>query len=149
MPNYLTDGNVWIAFWPLLITALLISLILSLFVKAERREFFVSSAAFSMLGIATGYVTGLSREPAVNAVLPAVLSLFGALGVFMIGKDKGSRTIVGFCTFAFAVTLMLGILWGARMRWDIEQFLLSEEYLTYLAKTEALKKSLGLSGTQK
>jgi hypothetical protein len=38
---------------------------------------------------------------------------------------------VGFCTFAFAVTLMLGILWGARMRWDIEQFLLSEEYLTY------------------
>ena len=148
IPVFLIYWEVWITFWTLLITALLVAAILSGFVKAERREFFISTVAFSMLGIATGFITGNSREPAVNAVLPAVLSLFGGLAVFMIGKERGGHTLVGYCTFAFAVTLMLGTLWGAEYRRDAEVYLLSEKYLRKLAEVEALKKQLGLSGAQ-
>ena len=110
-------------------------------------------AAFSILGIGIGYLSGLSREPVGGEVLPAVLSLFAGLTVFLIGKDKADRVIVALSVFAFAVTLFVGSLWGSRMRFEAEQYYLSEDYLKYRASVEAkvseFRKKLGLLVDQK
>ena len=47
--------------------------------------------AFSLLGFVTGQIMGQSREPAVMAVLPAVLTLLGGIDVYLVGA-KGIQT---------------------------------------------------------
>ena len=73
-----------------------------------------------MLGLATGYLTGFSRAPAVGAVLPAVLSLMAGLGAFIIGKHSEGRVIVSLCILTFSLSLVLATGWGAAMRQTAE-----------------------------
>lgn len=89
-----------------------------------------------MLGLVAGYLTGYSRQPAVGAVLPAVLSLIGGLAVFLVGKDKTSRSVVSLSIFAFSISLVLGVSWGAVMRTTAEEYKKSETYLKQRAYIE-------------
>ena len=104
--------------------------------KTKRKEYFLVFLSFSMLGIVTGYLTGFSREPAVGAVLPAVLSLMGGLLVFMVGKDASNRKILCSSMFLFSLMLLIGSGWGSVMRDKAVYFL-----ETRAAAAEALKKS--------
>lgn len=155
MPPYLTDIRIWNIFWPLPVAAFLISFAFYWVGRTaeERKGLLIILTAFSILGIGTGYLAGLSREPVAGEVLPAVLSLFAGLAVFLVAKDKVNRVIVGLSIFAFAVCLLIGSLWGSRMRWEAEQYLLSETYLKYRADVEAAvaqhRKTLGLAESQK
>src|SRR5262245_45223413 len=75
----------------------------------------------ALLGIVTGIIAGYSRQPAVTAVLPAVLTFVGALvGLLFSSSSSANR----FPLLVAAVTLVLffygGIFTGAALRgpWD-------------------------------
>lgn len=81
MPPYLTNTESWKSLWPIVLVALGLALFSAMLAadsgqrKTQIKELFFVLTAFSMLGMVTGYLSGFSREPALNAVLPAVLSL--------------------------------------------------------------------------
>lgn len=131
MPPYLTQIEVWKSIWPIILVVFLLAAIISMFEckKEQRIELFLVVLAFSILGMVTGYLTGFSRESAVGAVLPAVLSLMGGLMIFLVGKSKESRAIVSISMIVFSFTLLLGTGWGAVMRSTAEEFKKSEAYL--------------------
>lgn len=75
---------------------------------------------FTVLGIIAGYITGLSRDPAVAAVLPAVLTLVGAL---ILGfSTNGRQKIIAASAVVIYLSLSLvgGIDYGARKRTQYE-----------------------------
>lgn len=150
MPSYLTHIENWKALWPLPVTVLLLTFLFIVFIRPKEKylEFSVLLAAFSMLGLAAGYLTGFSREPAVGAVLPAVLSLMGGVAVFLVGKNVTTRMIVGLSILIFSISLVLGTSWGAVMRQTAEDFRTSEIFLKQHALTEVevkeFRQALGL-----
>lgn len=112
-----------------------------LFAKNERRRAFVVVLSLALLGVTTGQLTGQSRDPAVTAVLPAVLGLVGAISVYIVAnKDIKQQAIVAISLSAFSLNLLVGAFWGASLRDNSNRFesnqqqklqseLLSEDYL--------------------
>ena len=142
MPPYLTHAETWEAVWPLPLAAVVIASLLYTIVMLvarpeDKRGLLLVLLAFSMLGIVTGYLTGLSREPAVGAVLPAVLSLFGGLAAALIGRDNASRMVVSIAVLAFAFSIVLSTGWGVRLRNIAEEDKISKNYLMHRAQIEA------------
>ncbi len=120
MPPYLTNYQLWQALWPIVVIVLFVAAVVSVSAvpSGQRKEAYYAIAAFSMLGITTGYLAAFSREPTLSAVLPAVLSLFGGLAVFLIGQKEnvGTRRLVSLCVFVFSLMLVIGAGWGSVMR---------------------------------
>jgi hypothetical protein len=80
-------------------------------------HFVVAAVAFSMLGYVTGNTMSNSREPAVAAVLPAVLTLMGGVGAFLIGsKGLRNQIVVAALIFDFSLALFIGGFSGAELR---------------------------------
>lgn len=143
MPPYLTHVENWKALWPLFLASILLTTLFFILIrpKEERRDFVLIVLAFSMLGLVAGYLTGFSRQAAVGAVLPAVLSLMGGLAVYLLGKDKSIRAIVAISVLAFSVSLVIGTGWGAIMRDSAAEYKRSELYLKQRAYIEAEVKN--------
>lgn len=139
MPPYLKHVEGWKALWPLPVSAILLAILFFFIIRPrqERIEFILMLLAFSMLGLVAGYLTGNSRESAVGAVLPAVLSFIGGLAVFLIGKDKAHKTTVSLSVLTFSLSLLLGTSWGSIMRDMSEEYKKSEIYLKQRAFIEA------------
>ena len=118
MPPYLTFGPGWEAIWPIPVAAVLLAFLVSVIAcpKEGRKDAFLALAAFSMLGLVTGYMTGLSREPAVPGVLPAVLSFLAGLFVYMLGKRATVRRLVCLAVLIFSLSLLIGSSWGSTTR---------------------------------
>lgn len=77
--------------------------------------------SFSILGYITGSIMSNSREPAVNAVLPAALTLLGGVAAFVVGsKDSDRQTAVSAIVFSFALSLYIGADYGAMIRDKID-----------------------------
>lgn len=73
--------------------------------------------ALSLLGIATGQITGLSRDSAVHAVLPAVLGLMGGATIYLIGAwGKELQTTVVAAVIGLSINLVVGVYWGSYSR---------------------------------
>ena len=150
MPAYLTHQPCWETFWPLIITPFFVALLVYAicFKQSARIEIAIVALGFSSLGIVAGYLTGLSRQPAVGDLIPAVLSLIGALAVYIVGKSKNSRRMVGAVIFILSVSLLLGTIWGAVTRTETDVYLKSKEYLIQRALVEKevqdFRKALGL-----
>ena len=69
------------------------------------------------LGACVGYLMSLSREPAVSATIPAVLSLVGGLLIYVYSLDNIRKSIVaGTATVVFTLNLMLGSAFGSYLR---------------------------------
>jgi hypothetical protein len=83
-----------------------------------------------MLGFVTGLIMGDSRESAVGSVVPAVLTLFGALAAYIMGS-KGVRERIGVSTIilCFAFSLLVGTIFGSQVR---SQFEFLREHPDYL-----------------
>ena len=172
MPEYLFNVTTLKAIWPIILTAVLLAWGASLFVdKEKRKEVFLVMLTFSMMGIVTGYLTGLSSEPAVGAVVPALLSLMGGLLLMIASKsEKNSKEeiktrlfIISIGVFIFSLTFLLGAHWGGttraigmfkleeyskREKSKLEEYIKSEEYLIWHScvefKVNEYRKSLGL-----
>jgi hypothetical protein len=79
-------------------------------------EFFIILAPFSTIGIISGFLTGLSRTPAVSALIPAVLTFVGAIVAFQIAKTRAAAMVAALVTICFSVFLLLGSLLGSAER---------------------------------
>jgi hypothetical protein len=150
MPVYLMDIESWKLIWPVPVFVFLFTCLLMIFSTPliSKRDFFWSIYAFSLLGIVTGTLAGLSRQPVISAILPPVLSLVGGLAIYLIGKDKENRVLVGFCIIALSFNLLIGSVWGAKLRETSDAFKNSAEYLKAQALTEIevreFREALGL-----
>ena len=108
----------------------------------------LSGVPFAIVGIAAGYMTGLSRESAVGALIPAALTIIGGLGIYLYGKSKRAAILATFTILNFTILLLIGILFGAGQRSESERIRESVDYQKKLIESEFIlkqyKKGLGL-----
>ncbi|MBV9393363.1 MAG: hypothetical protein JOZ84_03025 [Methylobacteriaceae bacterium] len=121
-----------------LATALLVSALLSVIVsfvavRIHSENFgavFFTVLAFSLLGFITGEVTANSRESAVGAVLPGVLTLLGSVAAYTIStrgiKQQSGISAILIC---FSLTFLVGAIFGALVRQEYELALQSPSWL--------------------
>jgi hypothetical protein len=76
---------------------------------------------FSIIGMTSGYMTGLSRVGAVGAMVPAGLSLIGGVGVYLFGKGGKAAVLAAFAIVNFSLMTLTGALIGGFERTDTEQ----------------------------
>ncbi len=126
MPSYLTDFNLWRDLLPTPLFALIVATALSLpsiISKKLSLAHFTVLVAMSLLGATTGQLTGQSRDPAVGAVLPAVLGFIGGMGVYLLATQKPhTQQLVGVSIIAFSLTLLTCSFWGAKLRSDYDVY---------------------------
>jgi hypothetical protein len=67
----------------------------------------------AFIGYVAGYLTAISRSPAVGSVVPAVLALLGGLNIYFFGVDSKNRALVGYSIFVFSLVFFYGIWAGA------------------------------------
>lgn len=96
------------------------------------------AAIFALVGAALGLLLGDSREPAVGAVLPALIALIGGLAIYVIprepmvrmmvvrDKDKADqpayiRSFVGAAVASLVIASVLGTNFGATVRRGAEE----------------------------
>jgi hypothetical protein len=103
---------------------------------------------FGIIGLTSGYLTGLSRVGAVSALVPAGLTLVGGVGAFLFGKGGRTAVVAAFAIINFASMTMIGTLIGGRERVETEQAESSLQYKLDKVKEEFLiqryRRSLGL-----
>jgi predicted enzyme related to lactoylglutathione lyase len=127
VPPYLLHRGIWEAIWPTPLAALIISVLVYAIAwkwrnQDQERSFFIVILSFSMLGIVTGMVAGNSREPAVGATLPAVLSLIGGLAIYLVDKGIAERILVSLSIIVLSMNLIVGFFWGAVVRINAEDY---------------------------
>lgn len=112
--------------------------------------------AFAALGVTTGFSTSFSREPAVGAVLPALLTIMSGVVTYAFSKDGlvQYRPILPHCITVLAIASLLGLAIGSTARApfddDADQRRLDEFYdrveldmvkTQYNAETDVWKES--------
>ena len=103
---------------------------------------------FGIIGVTSGYMTGLSRVGAISALVPAVLTLMGGVGVYLFGKGGKAAVSAAFAIINFAVMMLTGSLIGGYERVETENSLTSVEHAEQEIEKEFLinryRRSLGL-----
>jgi hypothetical protein len=101
------------------------------------------SFPIALVAYISGYLSSMGRSSAIGTVLPAILSLLGALAIYVFGADNKHRVLISYCICLFAAMLFYGTQYGAYKR-DLDQ----EYRLRQLIKTEArlktIRRNLGL-----
>ena len=109
---------------------------------------FQAGLPLGFVGMVAGFLTGASREPAVGAIVPAILTFIGLVVVYMIGKSNFRSIIVGFAVFIFSVELLVGSGLGAASRDRHDEQLRSVEFQKRKAEQEFVirlyRRGLGL-----
>jgi uncharacterized membrane protein YeaQ/YmgE (transglycosylase-associated protein family) len=139
MERYLFSPQLWaIVFGLPAIAGLIAGLLYRALRSADKRkEFFAVVIAFALLGIVAGFLAGFSRAPAMGTVLPAALSLVGALAIFLVGANKDvNQNLVAAAVIALSFSLLLGTLAGAVSRQEHERSATSIENLMAAADKE-------------
>lgn len=102
----------------------------------------------STLGTASGLLIGLSRNPAVGAVMPAVLSILSGFVAYMFGKDSVDRALIALSVGCLTMSLMFGGIFGAVSREAYQQFQVGEQHFQNCAYIELhvneFRRALGL-----
>jgi ABC-type uncharacterized transport system permease subunit len=134
MPAYPFSTYAWWSLAFQIAFALLVALATLPLIASSRdprvlRDGFTVAFAMSLLGMVTGFLTGISRAPAIGAVLPAVLSLIAGLLLFMIGResDPAKQRLVASCVTALIVNLLIGTLWGSVSRESMRSLTVTTE----------------------
>jgi hypothetical protein len=118
---WLLFGITIIAILLFLISFLLLHAALWL-LRADRRlaQAVVHSAGnalpLALVGMVAGFLTGASRQPAVQALVPAVLTLVGIIFVYLIGRSRVQAPAAGFAVSVFALALLAGTAVGVTAR---------------------------------
>jgi len=145
MPDYLLNANIWINLYPIPLMASLVALLLA-YLSSGRGDGFwrVFSIVFaiSILGITAGQIMGQSREPAVSAVMPTILTMIaGILGYIVSAKTAQQQMLASIIIIGFTVNLLVGTFWGAQVRYEFEKQQNSQEMLLY---KEAISQNIKL-----
>jgi|GEM_PF-4719600 len=115
---------VWLdIFLPSLIIMGIITLLVRLVARLSKTQDIASGStgligAFSCLGLVIGILTGVSLTPVVASLLPALLTLLGALLAYMFGKESLAiwRPTVPYCLIALMLSALYGIFMGGTIR---------------------------------
>jgi hypothetical protein len=70
--------------------------------------YFLAGAPIALVGYSMGFLTGISRSPAVGNLLPAVLAVIGGLSVYAFGSDSKFKLVVGYSVSLLIVSLFYG-----------------------------------------
>lgn len=70
----------------------------------------------TLLGCMTGYAGGNSRVGVVGDIIPAVLTFFGGLVVYIFGVKSKMSVLTPFLVSAFVIALFIGYGMGAKKR---------------------------------
>lgn len=112
------------------------------------RSVYVVGIPFAIVGMITGYMTGISREPAVAAVVPSALTLVGGLIAYMIAVNSRQKLAATVIVLNFSVTLLGGSFIGATKRVEQETNLNSFEHRKAQIEKEfrlnRIRKALGV-----
>lgn len=104
---------------------------------------------FGLLGIVIGMTLATSRTPAVDAVLPGVLTFAGALAAYLVTRKGAHVGVATVAVVAFALHLFLGSVLGALQRGRAEAAAFDPERLRWQADVEftvnAYRDALGLA----
>ena len=107
-----------------------------------------SGLPLSLVGIVSGYLTGLSRAPAVTALVPGVLTLVGAFALYLVGKERDHGATVGVAVVSFSLSILIGATIGSDVRSASDAASNSLEYLRHVSEDEFLlnlyRKGMGL-----
>ncbi len=75
-----------------------------------------TSFPLGVAGIVTGYLTGLSRAPAVQDLVPAALALVSGIALVFL-RGSGHRVwVIGLTVLTFSLNILLGVSVGATAR---------------------------------
>lgn len=104
----------------------------------------ISCATFGLLGSIVGFIMAMSREPSVDAIIPALLTISGGLIVYvMTGKGMVTRLVILCALLSFSLNILVGTLSGSRLRAAIEtheRFQIAEQNERIRQYIEALKQ---------
>src|SRR5262249_1936827 len=106
----------------------------------------LAAFAFSLLGFVTGDLLANSREAAVGAVLPAVLTLLGGVVAYTIGSkglQTASVTVSAGILVCFTLSLLVGSVFGTRLRVEYD-FALQDPSLLGLQDLALQKNKLAV-----
>jgi len=80
--------------------------------------------AVCVLGVAIGFSTSHSREPAVGAVLPALIALMSSAFTYAVTKEGLSqyRTVLPHCITVLSVASLVGLSIGSTQRQRFDQY---------------------------
>jgi hypothetical protein len=70
--------------------------------------YFFAGIPIALVGYSMGFLTGISRSPAIGNVLPAVLAVIGGLSVYVFGSDSKYKSVVGYSVSLLVVSLFYG-----------------------------------------
>jgi hypothetical protein len=104
----------------------------------------IASVPFGFAAVYIGYITGLSRDPAVGALVPAVLSLLTAASAYLAGKDRAMLLPIGMAVAVFFLNINFGASVGSQVREqppNVESLLQSAEQE---ARVKKYRMNLGL-----
>ncbi len=96
------------------------------------------SVTFAIAGIVLGYFVGASRESVIAALLPAIITLIGAIAAYVFSKDglREIRTAAGYGLAA----LLLGALSGTVHGQSVRAASLAAEAVAQLQREEASRR---------
>jgi hypothetical protein len=96
-----------------------------------------------LVSYVAGYLTSVSRAPAVGSILPAALALIGGLNIYVFGTEAKHKALIAYCVSLFMVVLIYGIQRGTYVRESDR-----EDRLVALTQQEirirTLRENLGL-----
>jgi len=123
MTPFLLSSFVWNVLGLLVIFGAISSIVLTPVASPswQPRQLLDSSItllSMALLGGVVGYLTGQSREPAIGAVLPAVLSLIGGLVLYILTNraSAANHRIAACSTLVLVLNILVGAVWGATAR---------------------------------
>jgi hypothetical protein len=147
MPSYLSSEYVWATLLIQIAVAVLSAAALLLLARREGSSLstldtYGAILALSFVGIVAGYMTGLSRTPAIGAILPAILSVIGGMVLFIVTRQAaaGLRALTAAGTIALMVNLLIGSLWGSLSREDPNSLALSAANQELIRQSICLKR---------
>ncbi|HZP20939.1 MAG TPA: hypothetical protein VFB16_12120 [Bauldia sp.] len=76
----------------------------------------------AFVGIAVGYLGGLSRSSVVGDLVPAILTLIGGISVYLFGLKRRESPLVSFSALAFLVAFFISYTYASILRTDDEAF---------------------------
>ena len=151
----MTFQDYWIlardSIWPIFVSAVFISIPLAGLCRLIAKEMAIHDAiyilAFALFGAVVGFAVAESRESAIGAVIPGVLTIVTALSGFAFAKEALNkyRPLMGFILLALMLMTAYWLVIGSRQRSEYDRWV--EEHQKALLRFE--KVDLELEKAQK
>jgi hypothetical protein len=109
------------------------------------RQGIFAGLPFAIIGTTAGYMTASSRTGAIGALVPAALTLVGAVGVYLLTKGGKAAVFSAFAVINFAAMMLLGAEIGGRERVESIQVQNTLEYQRSQIKQQFLTQRFCLS----